>query len=572
MGTLKRSALFRKVLAGVVGVFLIVAAALSLVSAWRLNRSLRAEFLSKGTAIASSIASSAVELLVNRDVSTLQATIDQFLEIRGVAYVFVVDEHDEIVSHTFVPVVPATIRQSALTRRGNGEDAVSVAELEIPGGGSYIDIAAPILAGAAGSAHVGMDTGIIAADVWAAIAQQQAVLVPIFLGSLLLAYGFVHRTARPLQALTAYVRHIAGSGFRPLEPDSRIARIAGQSQDEVGDLTRAFLAMSSTISRNLDDLRRAKDELAEYSQSLERRVAERTEELVEKNQALESALGQLKQAQEQIITQEKLASLGALTAGIAHEIKNPLNFVNNFAQLSEELTVELRDAIATSQPGGAPADVLDLLDTLRLNVTKINEHGRRADSIVRNMLLHSRGRKGDRAPVDLNALVHEYVGLAYHGMRGQQPSFNATIDERYDPAAGTISGVPQDLGRALLNVLTNACFVLHEKKTRLGDRYAPALTVSTRPLGNTVELRIRDNGSGIPPEVRDRMFEPFFTTKPAGSGTGLGLSIAFDIIVREHGGAVRVESEPEEFAEFIITLPREGKPATASASSHSGRP
>ena len=556
MGPLKRTPLFRKVLVGIIGVFALVAIVLSIGSAWHLDRSLRTEFRSKGSAIANSIASSAVELLVNRDASTLQATIDQFLEIRGVAYVFVVDDAHEIVAHTFVPFVPDAVRRSAIDRQARGDDAISVTELEVPGAGSYLDVAAPILAGVAGTTHVGMDLGIITGDVRMAILQQQLVLAGVFVVSLVLAYGFVNRTAKPLEVLTQHVRNLADSGFQHHEPDRSVEQLAKQSRDEVGDLARAFLAMSSTIGRSIKDLQQARDELAEYSQSLERRVAERTEELVDKNRALEGALSRLKEAQEQIISQEKLASLGALTAGIAHEIKNPLNFVTNFAQLSEELAGELREAVSRAVPPEASADIVDTIDMLQMNVTKINEHGKRADSIVRNMLLHSRGRKGEPTAVDLNALVHEYVGLAYHGMRGQDSSFNAKIEEHYDPQVGQVSVVPQDLSRALLNILTNACYVLREKAKQSGADYAPVLTVSTRSLGDRVELRIRDNGQGIPPEVRERLFEPFFTTKPAGSGTGLGLSITFDIIVQGHAGTIDVETEVGRFTEFIVTLPR----------------
>jgi signal transduction histidine kinase len=564
MGPLKTAPLFRKVLIGIAGVFAMLAVAISIGSAWQLNRSLRAEFRSKGTAIASSIASNAVELLLARDVSTLQARIDQFLEIRGVGYVFVVDEANEIVSHTFVPGVPDPLRRLAVGDRRRVDETIAVNDLDVPGVGSYIDIAAPILAGVAGTAHVGMDRAVIAEDVRLAVVQQQATLLAMFVVSLVLAYGFVNRTARPLKELTASVRRFAGGSFERFEPDPRVERLADQSRDEVGDLARAFQTMAATIGRYIEDLRGAKDELAEYSRTLERRVADRTEQLVEKNRALEDTLGQLKQAQEQIVTQEKLASLGALTAGIAHEIKNPLNFITNFASLSVELTGELRDAVAQAVPDGAPAEVVDLLDMLQMNVTKINEHGRRADSIVRNMLLHSRGRKGERTMVDVNALVHEYVGLAYHGMRGQDQSFNAKIEEHYEPAVGQISAVPQDLSRALLNILSNACYALRER-TRKDAAFAPVLTVRTRVSGERVEVRIRDNGTGIPPEVREKMFEPFFTTKPAGSGTGLGLSITFDIIVQQHRGELQVESEPGRFAEFIITLPRGAEASAGSA-------
>lgn len=568
MGAVKRTPLFRKVLAGVVVVFAVVAGALSIASAWHLDRSLRLEFRSKGTAIARSIASSAVELLLNRDVSTLQATIDQFLEIRGVAYVFVVDENREIVAHTFVPVIPEAIRTSALKGPVATDDAVSTTEVEVPGAGSFIDIAAPILSGVGGTAHVGMDLGVIAGDVRAAIVRMQAILLPIFVLSLVAAYVFVNRTARPLQALTDHVRRFAASGFQGFEPDPRVERLPEQSRDEVGELAEAFLAMGAAIGRYVEDLRRAGEQLAAHNRDLEQRVAERTEQLVEKNRELAGALVRLEQAQQQIITQEKLASLGALTAGIAHEIKNPLNFITNFAQLSNELAAELDEALRAALPPGAGADIAETIEMLRMNVKKIDEHGRRADSIVRNMLRHSHGRGGERAEVDLNALVHEDVGLAYHGVRAQDNEFRAKIDERYDPAVGTVSVVPQDLSRALLNILTNACYALRDKQGREGPGFAPVLTVTTRALDAGVEVRIRDNGDGVPEDIRKRIFEPFFTTRPAGSGTGLGLSMAFDIVVKEHGGDIRLETEPGRFTEFILTLPRTPGEDAATASGH----
>ncbi|MDR3719192.1 MAG: ATP-binding protein, partial [Bryobacteraceae bacterium] len=272
----------------------------------------------------------------------------------------------------------------------------------------------------------------------------------------------------------------------------------------------------------------------------------------------------LKSAQEQLVVQEKLASLGALTAGIAHEIKNPLNFVNNFADLSVELMAELREELdiqKASIPAAEYGNIALLLDDLTVNAKKINEHGRRADGIVRSMLQHSRGQAGEHLPTDVNSMLDEYVNLAYHGMRAQDASFNVTIEREFDEGAGLVDAVPQDISRVFLNILNNACYAANEKARKAGAGFAPTLTVRTVNLGDAVEVRIRDNGMGIPADVRDRIFDPFFTTKPTGHGTGLGLSISHDIIVQEHGGQLEVETEPGEFTEFVVRLPRQWRKA-----------
>ena len=272
----------------------------------------------------------------------------------------------------------------------------------------------------------------------------------------------------------------------------------------------------------------------------------------------------LKSAQEKLLVQEKLASLGALTAGIAHEIKNPLNFVNNFADLSVELTVELREEMEKQKSVIAPEDfenLEELLKSLSGNARKINEHGRRADGIVRSMLLHSRGQAGERQATDLNAMLEEYVNLAYHGMRAQDSSFNITIQRELAPDIGKIDAVPQDLSRVFLNILNNACYAANDKAKKAAPGFTPILAVRTVNLGDWVEVRIRDNGLGIPQEIRDRIFHPFFTTKPTGQGTGLGLSISHDIVVVEHGGQLEVETEAGEFTELIVRLPRQGRKA-----------
>lgn len=276
------------------------------------------------------------------------------------------------------------------------------------------------------------------------------------------------------------------------------------------------------------------------------------------------AYRRLKSAQDQLVVQEKLASLGALTAGIAHEIKNPLNFVNNFAELSVELNQELREEIDKHRTAVGEADyevIGDLLSDLEKNARKINEHGRRADSIVRSMLLHSRGQRGERQATDINAMLEEYVNLSYHGMRAQDSSFNATIERALSKDLVPIDVIPQDLSRVFLNILNNACYAVNEKSKKHGNSngYAPTLRVATVDLGDLIEVRIRDNGMGIPPEVREQIFNPFFTTKPTGQGTGLGLSISHEIVVQEHGGQLDVLTEPGEFTEFVVRLPKSGK-------------
>ena len=255
---------------------------------------------------------------------------------------------------------------------------------------------------------------------------------------------------------------------------------------------------------------------------------------------------------------EKLASLGQLTAGIAHEIKNPLNFVNNFSAVSVELIDELRETL-----GGVHLDdkrrteIDEIADMLQGNLDKVVQHGKRADSIVKNMLLHSRAGSGEHRLVDINALVEESLNLAYHGARAEKQGFNITLERSFDPAAGQADLFPQEITRVLLNLISNGFYAATKRKTEPdGGDYEPTLAAATKNLGDRVEIRIRDNGTGIPPEVKDKMFNPFFTTKPAGEGTGLGLSISHDIIVKQHGGSIEVDTQPGEFTEFRIVLPR----------------
>ena len=280
---------------------------------------------------------------------------------------------------------------------------------------------------------------------------------------------------------------------------------------------------------------------------------------------LATSLEELRTTQDRLVQTQKLASLGQLTAGIAHEIKNPLNFVNNFSGISAELIIELKESLVdVSLNEKRRAEITELMDTLRGNLDKIVQHGKRADAIVKNMLLHSREGSGEHRPVDINSLVEESLNLAYHGARAEKQGFNVSLERSFDPAAGQADVFPQDITRVLLNLISNGFYAATKRKAEAGDGYEPILVASTRSLGDRVEIRIRDNGTGIPPEVKEKIFNPFFTTKPAGEGTGLGLSISHDVIVKQHGGSIEVETEPGAFSEFIIVLPRVGAPLTKS--------
>jgi two-component system NtrC family sensor kinase len=281
-------------------------------------------------------------------------------------------------------------------------------------------------------------------------------------------------------------------------------------------------------------------------------------ELRQRTNDLSRSLDDLRTAQDRLVQTEKLASLGQLTAGIAHEIKNPLNFVNNFAALSTELTEELNDALKQAEVGEKiRAEVDELTGLLMSNLEKIAQHGRRADSIVKNMLLHSREGGGEHRPSDINALVDESLNLAYHGARAEKPGFNVTLERDFDPTAGQVDLFPQEITRVLLNLISNGFYaVTRRNKEAREPGFEPTLRASTKNLGDAVEIRIRDNGTGIPPDVREKMFNPFFTTKPAGEGTGLGLSMSHDIIAKQHGGTIDVDTEQGHFTEFRIVLPR----------------
>ena len=285
--------------------------------------------------------------------------------------------------------------------------------------------------------------------------------------------------------------------------------------------------------------------LAAQNETLEQQVQQRTD-------ALQRSLTELRQTQNQLIQSEKMASLGELTAGIAHEIQNPLNFVNNFADVSQELVQELKAA----QAAGDAAEVEALADDLGQNLDRIHQHGQRAAGIVRGMLEHSRQSTGQRAPTDLNALADEYLRLAYHGLRAKDKTFNAALETDFAPDLPLVSASAADLGRVLLNLLNNAFYAVQKRQQGAEPGFAPTVSVVTRRTREgEVEIRVKDNGTGIPAEVQQKIFQPFFTTKPTGEGTGLGLSLSYDIVTKGHAGTLRVESAPGEGSEFIVSLP-----------------
>jgi two-component system, NtrC family, sensor kinase len=294
--------------------------------------------------------------------------------------------------------------------------------------------------------------------------------------------------------------------------------------------------------------------LKEKNIVLEEKVHQRTEEL-------ESSLKELKSTQTQLIQKEKLASLGELTAGIAHEIQNPLNFVNNFSELSVDLAKELKEEIDKVEIPEKDKDYIgEILTDLSQNQEKINHHGKRASSIVKGMLEHSRASTGVKEMTDINALADEYFRLSYHGLRAKDKDFNATMETDFDKNLPKINVIPQDMGRVLLNLFNNAFYAVHERQQlseslKLSENYTPSVFLTTQLIDNQIVIKVRDNGTGMPESVRAKVFQPFFTTKPTGSGTGLGLSLAYDIVTKGHGGNLEVISKENEFTEFMIKLP-----------------
>ncbi len=300
--------------------------------------------------------------------------------------------------------------------------------------------------------------------------------------------------------------------------------------------------------------------MAEMKVNLEAEVAQRTAELRKQKEELEETLAELTRTQAQLIQSEKMASLGELTAGIAHEIQNPLNFVNNFSEVSIELLDELKSGPLAQLSPDTAEEATDIIGDLTQNLEKINLHGKRADGIVKSMLQHSRSSAGKKDEIDINALADEYLRLSYHGLRAKDKAFNATMETDFAADLHRIAVVPQDLGRVLLNLFNNAFYAVSEKKKVAPRDYVPRVTVATRNVLGAdgraaVEITVRDNGTGIPQSILDKVYQPFFTTKPTGQGTGLGLSMSYDIIHKTHGGEIRIETEEGEYTAFTITIP-----------------
>jgi signal transduction histidine kinase len=313
-----------------------------------------------------------------------------------------------------------------------------------------------------------------------------------------------------------------------------------ESNDEIGELGKSF------------------NEMVDYLFTTTNKLKEANSSLATTNQALNNTVIELKATQDQLIQAEKMASLGELTAGIAHEIQNPLNFVNNFAEVSADLVQEMEHAIQENDT----EEVGALSNDLKQNLNKIAFHGKRADAIVKGMLQHSRVTTGKKELVDFNSLADEYLRLSYHGLRAKDKTFNATLKTDYDANIGKVEVIPQDIGRVLLNLYSNSFYSITEKKKTSGgnDNYEPTIWVTTKsstwPDGSRAfEISVKDNGRGIPTKIIDKIYQPFYTTKPTGQGTGLGLSLSYDIVTKGHNGEIKVQTKEGEFAEFIITIP-----------------
>ncbi|GAB2689751.1 hypothetical protein GCM10011495_33780 [Hymenobacter frigidus] len=388
-------------------------------------------------------------------------------------------------------------------------------------------------------------------------------LVLVLLLAVLLAVRY-HRPARTLLfAMAPFVLYKALELLLE-EPDGKLPKAYDAFMDTtryfvlIWLITFVFIARSQKKTLEKERLVREEEEKAKrlieiQNVELERLVVERTAALTTQAEELRGALTELRTTQAQLVQSEKMASLGELTAGIAHEIQNPLNFVNNFADVSVEMLSELREEQA--RPERDLALEAELLSDISQNLQKIHHHGQRAASIVKGMLEHSRASTGERQPIDLNHLADEYLRLAYQGLRAKDKSFNATLVTDFAANLPQVEAIGPDLGRVLLNLFSNGFYAVRQRQLRGEAGYAPTVSVSTARQGDEVEIRVRDNGMGIPEAVRQKIFQPFFTTKPSGEGTGLGLSLSYDIVTKGHSGSITVNSQEGKYTEFLISLP-----------------
>jgi signal transduction histidine kinase len=467
------------------------------------------------------------------------------IRVGGTGYAFVTDPGGRLIAHPDMSLVLRDTDLAALPQ---------VAAAIVEGGTARARQARSLDGRAVLSAHaviprlgwivfVEQPTVEALAPVFTALYQTLALLVLGVLLAFVAGSVLARRLTGPIRQLQAGAERLGGGALGERIPvRSTDGRIAVRGTDEIGTLALRFNEMAERIQ--------------DAQETLEAKVADRTRELAR-------SLEELRAAQDRLVQTEKLASLGQLTAGIAHEIKNPLNFVNNFAELSGELLEEL-EAVLAEVPLDATLriEVEELARTLRDNLGKVVTHGKRADSIVRNMLAHSREGGSGRRPVELNTVVEETLNLAWHGARAEHPGFNVTLEKRLDPGIGQIDLHPQEFTRVLLNLFGNAFHAVQQKDA---PGFQPHLLVTTQASGDEVVVQVRDNGTGIPDLVRGHIFEPFFTTKPPGQGTGLGLSLSHDIVVQQHGGSIAVATEPGAWTEFTIRLPRHAALAEGAA-------
>jgi signal transduction histidine kinase len=332
-------------------------------------------------------------------------------------------------------------------------------------------------------------------------------------------------------------------------------QISAEEKDQLSRIISEADKQWAIVDFKLDRTEKVKKTTAILLEETIEELEQKRKAVEESNNALQKSLEDLKAAQAQLVQSEKMASLGELTAGIAHEIQNPLNFVNNFSEVSRELVDELKQAFAE----GDQQTVVDIADDLAGNLEKINHHGKRADSIVKGMLQHSRTSSGQKELTDINALCEEYLRLAYHGIRAKENDFNAKFEIHPDEDLPLVNVIPQDIGKVILNLINNAFYAVNEKwkaeSCDPGTMFKPEVGVSTRKLGNSLEIIVKDNGKGIPDAIKGKIFQPFFTTKPTGQGTGLGLSLSYDIVTKGHGGELRMESREGMGTTFSILLP-----------------